>query len=201
MAGAMASTNADGAHIGVGELFAGFDWRSLGEVQVVDVGGSSGVTALPLLRHAPNIAKLTVQDLPEVIAEAQSKPKPDDVASRLDFEVGDFFQPQQTTDADVYYLRHILHDWPLDKAVEILRNQVQSIKAGARLVINDAVGVQSSENPYASMIARAADLQMMVAANARERTLEEWKAMVAEAVGEALVLESVVGNVLVFRKV
>lgn len=135
MAGAMSFVNAGGAHIGVEEILAGLDWHSLGEIQVVDVGGSYGPTAIPLLRHAPNITKITVQDLPEVIAEAQAKPQPDDIAARLEFQVGDFFQPQQIKDADVYYMRHVLHDWPQDKALEILRNLVPSIKSGALLVM------------------------------------------------------------------
>lgn len=42
---------------------------------------------------------------------------------------------------------------------------------------------------------------MMVACNARERTLEEWKGMVTEGAGGELELESVKGNVIVFRKV
>ncbi|KAM0715841.1 hypothetical protein Q7P37_008355 [Cladosporium fusiforme] len=166
----------------------------------VDIGGSSGVTTIQLLRHAMNIVKLTVQDLPNVIAEAQSKPKPDDIAPRLEFQLGNFSQPQQIKDADVHYPRHVLHDWPLDKALETLRDLVPSIKVGGMLLVSDADIARSSDDPYAAIFARAEDLQMMVAANARERTLE-WEAVIAEAVGEESKLESIEWNSMVLRKV
>lgn len=201
-AGAMEFTNLPGSFVSAAqELVPGVDWPSLGAIHVVDVGGSSGATARELLRNVPSIAKVTVQDLPEVIAAVKPEHRPADLADRLAFETGNFFERQKITDAHVYLLRRILHDWPSDKTLEIFRNLVPSMPAGSRLVVNDAVVPESNDEPYLAKVTRAADLQMMVALNARERTLGEWQAIAREATGGELEFESVRGNVLVWRKV
>ena len=53
-----------------------FNWAVLGRAEVVDVGGSLGHVAVDILRCAPNLQKVTVQDLPDVIKEAHASPLP-----------------------------------------------------------------------------------------------------------------------------
>ena len=201
---AMAATNAPGGFASVDKLLMGFDWQSLGKAKVVDVGGSLGATAIAVLQSAKQLTKVIVQDLPEVIEEATSRPVPLGLEDRLEFQKASFLEPQPIKDADLYYFRFIFHDWPTDKCIEILKNLVPSMKRGSRLLMNDFFlypndAIHDADVSY-SRVARAADLQMMVAFNARERSLRELEEMVESAVPGELILESSRELVVVFRK-
>ncbi|KAK5131300.1 hypothetical protein LTR08_001139 [Meristemomyces frigidus] len=132
---AMAFMNAPGGFGSPDKLLTGFDWRGLGKATVVDVGGSLGHTAIDVLKHADQLAKVIVQDLPEVIDQANSQPKPPGLESRLQYQKASFLEPQPQKDADLYYFRLVFHDWPTDKCIEILQNLVPSMKSGSRLLI------------------------------------------------------------------
>lgn len=58
---------------------------------------------------------------------------------RVRFEEHDMFTEQLVKGADVYYLRHILHDWPDKYAVKIVANLVPALKHGARILVSDSV--------------------------------------------------------------
>lgn len=86
-----------------------YDWHSLGRAQVVDVGGSRGNVGIQLAKNFPHL-KILVQDKEEVIHGAENELS-GEVKDRVSFVVHDIFSPQ-TVEADVYYLRWILHNWP-----------------------------------------------------------------------------------------
>lgn len=130
--------------------------------------------------------KLVVQDLPENAIrgrEAAADSLPVDITSRLTFQAHDFTQPQAVRGADVYLLRMILHDWPDDEAVKILRHIVAAmIKAESRLLIMDTVLPILGTVPVSvERVVRVRDLTMMQAFNSKERELEDWKALLAAA--------------------
>ena len=77
----------------------------------------------------------------------------------------------------------ILHDWPDDEAVKILRHIVAAmIKAESRLLIMDTVLPMPGTVPVSvERIVRVRDLTMMQAFNSKERELEDWKALLAAA--------------------
>jgi 6-hydroxytryprostatin B O-methyltransferase len=123
-----------------------------------------------------------VQDLPEVIQNASAGLDDDDVRSRITFQPYDFFDPQPVCDADVYMLRIVLHDWPDDKAREILRNVRAAMKPSARLLIVETVLPQpGTVNPFEDSYMRWRDLQMRTVCNGRERYLDEWTRLLADA--------------------
>ena len=101
---------------------------------IVDVGGSQGEVAQHLLANFPQITRLVVQDLPEVIRGAGV---PEFLGSRLELMEYDFFTKQKVKGADVYFFRSILHDWPDHKAIEILRNQVSALSSGSMIILNE----------------------------------------------------------------
>ena len=167
-----------------------YDWKSLGKATVVDMGGSVGPLAIALADNFPNLT-LIVQDLPATIEEAKKTPLPDAVKDRVSFEVHDFFTPQTVRDADAYIMRFVLHDWPDSKVTEILDNLVPHVKTGSRVIINDTtITPPGSTSRYYEQWARALDMQVLVGANARERTLEDWKVLLEGSSG-ALKLDTV----------
>jgi hypothetical protein len=105
------------------------DWPAL----MVDIGGSHGSICIELLRKYPNL-KCIVEDLPEVVQTAITPP---DADGRLEFLPHDFFTEQPVKDADVYFLRWILHDWSDKYAIKILRSLIPALKDGARIIVNE----------------------------------------------------------------
>lgn len=110
---------------------------------VVDVGGSRGDLCVALLRKYGDIEKAIVQDLPGASKKNQEGPFPEDVAGRISYQAYDFFTQQTVQDADLIIFRTVLHDWPTNYAVRILRNQIPALKQGARSLIND-ICIESS---------------------------------------------------------
>lgn len=161
--GAMGFANASGSHTDVTTLLTGFDWCAIAAgSKVVDIGGSFGHTARHILRHAPNIGSLTVQDLPDVIEQASKEPLDTDLEDRMQFQAANFFDIQPVTDADIYICRGIFVDWPEEKALGIIRNLVPSMKIGSILVVNEPI-IQNltshNTNLYATKITQLLDLQ------------------------------------------
>lgn len=112
-----------------------FDWLSLADGLVVDVGGSHGAVALEMVKANPFI-RVIVQDLPEVIDSARDAGK-HNLSNRVIFEAHDFFKEQTLQGADVYFFRMIFHDWSDTYCVRILRSLIPTLKPGVKILIND----------------------------------------------------------------
>ncbi|KAL1979270.1 hypothetical protein VTN96DRAFT_6326 [Rasamsonia emersonii] len=140
----------------------GFDWASLGEATVVDVGGSMGHASAALASAFPHL-NLIVQDLPDTIRSARaaaasaSSNWSESVAKRITFQEHDFFTPQPVANVDAFFLRMILHDWRSAECVTILRHLISALKKpNGRIIVMDIVlpragaGFSSSSNGSAS---------------------------------------------------
>lgn len=112
----------------------GYDWASLGQATVVDVGGSAGHVSIELAKNFPDL-HFIVQDLPKVIKAAPAPPA--EVADRVTFQSHDFFTEQPEKNADIYYFRWILHDWSDKYCLKILKALVPALKSGARLLLSE----------------------------------------------------------------
>ncbi|KAG4218382.1 hypothetical protein PC116_g33138, partial [Phytophthora cactorum] len=135
-------------------VIEGFDWAKLdANAHIIDVGGSNGFVSVALAKAYPGF-KFTVQDLPEAVEALSStlSDLPETITSRVQFKAHSFFDPQPPHQPgwpapDVYFLRKILHDWPADRAREILSQLATALqkegekkkKAGARSVIMDII--------------------------------------------------------------
>ena len=70
-------------------VLKGFDWASLGNGLVVDVGGCHGLVSQDIAREFPSLT-FVVQDLPKVIEDAKTK-VPAELADRVIFMAHDMF--------------------------------------------------------------------------------------------------------------
>jgi len=148
---------------------------------VVDVGGSEGFVCHALAKKYPNIKSFVVQDLPNVIAQAQSQSS-SNADSRVSYMAHDFFTEQPVKNADVYILRWILHNWSDARSVRILRNLIPALKQGSKIIINDNILPQPGVLPrWVENRLRSMDLTMLELQNARERELQDWKDLFALA--------------------
>ncbi|KAK4122080.1 S-adenosyl-L-methionine-dependent methyltransferase [Parathielavia appendiculata] len=161
-------------------LVSGFRWRDIPDGGiVVDVGGSTGSSAIALAEAFPHLTFI-VQDLPanaENGRKSAAKTHPESITSRLSFQGHDFTKPQPVHGADVYLLRMILHDWPDDKAAEVVRNIVAAMDVKkSRLLIMETMLPEPGSVPISvERIVRARDLTMMQAFNSKERSLDDFE--------------------------
>ena len=140
----------------------------------VDVGGASGALIHALMKQNPAL-RGAVLDLPENSAEAAKAAEALSLQERLSIIGGDFFA--KVPAADLYLLKHILHDWKDEECVSILRNCRGAIKPNGRVVLIEIVLPDVDPPPYATQV----DLTMLAVLGSRERTLEEYKILLARA--------------------
>jgi O-methyltransferase len=142
------------------ERLESVDWR--GDETVVDVGGGNGSLLRALLERHPGMRGV-VLDLPETVRDERS------FGDRCTFVEGSFFESVPPGDAHI--LSTIIHDWDDEHARRILETVRAS--AGERLVLLEAV-IEPGNEPQG---AKWLDLLMLVIARGRERTEEEWRAL------------------------
>lgn len=144
------------------------------------MGGSQGHVSLAIAAKAPRL-KFIVQDQPEMISQGEAN-LPADMKPRLEFMCHDFFGLNPVAGADVYLLRYILHDWPDEDAVRILRGITPCMKPTSRLIISEIVcDPPTTLSPMRERQVRTMDLIMMTLYNSLERTLEQWEALIKKA--------------------
>ena len=141
---------------------------------VVDVGGADGSTLARLLADAPE-RRGVVFDRPEVVAAARARWADRALADRVEFVGGDFFR--SVPPGDVYLLSFIMHNWDDVSCLRILRSIRDAAEPGARLVLIETV-MPPGDHPH---LAKAIDLTMLALTGGRERSAEEFRALLAAA--------------------
>ncbi|KAJ5155032.1 uncharacterized protein N7500_010471 [Penicillium coprophilum] len=140
---------------------------------VVDIGGGNGIDISHVLAKHPDLpgGSLVLQDLPEVIANLQ-------VDEQITTMVHDFFLPQPVKGSRAYFMHAVLHDWPDDKAKQLLLNTKDAmIKGYSRLFIYDIVLPPTG----ASISQTTMDVEMMSLLSAAERTQGTWTKLLTDA--------------------
>jgi len=167
----------------------GYNFSAMCET-IVDVGGSHGSLLSELISLHPSLAgKVTVLDLPSVIATAPT-------AEGLRFVSGDFFDGSALPVSDCYVLKTILHDWPDADSKRILENVRTALgrqpdgsqKRGKqkRLFVVETALDQSLAGDMMAALKVSLDMTMMAMNGGRERTVSEWGALLADSGFEVL---------------
>ncbi|KAL9089186.1 MAG: hypothetical protein Q9159_002657 [Coniocarpon cinnabarinum] len=139
---------------------------------LVDVVGGRGGDLEKVAQMFPDLPKgsLVLQDLPDVVKDLSLKPS-------IRAMPHDMFTSQPVK-ATAYFLHTVLHDWPDDKASDILRNLHSAVERGRSSVLLYETVMTSTES---ELIKTASDLTMMCLLGAVERTEEMWKKVVEAA--------------------
>ena len=143
-------------------LAAAYDWGRFRHV--VDIGGGQGVLLFSLLRAHPEL-RGTVFDLPEVVAIAQRYAGWEGLSDRIDAVGGSFFT-NIPPGGDALILSRILHDWPDEECLRILRNCRAAMAPGTELLILERV-IEDGDGQRAD---KEADVHMHVVLGGRERS-------------------------------
>ena len=104
---------------------------------MVDVGGGVGRLLAAILTATPT-AHGVLYDLPQAVAEAPALLRQHAIADRVRVEEGSFFDGVPAG-GDIYVLKMIIHDWPEDQAIEILRNVRAAAEVGTTLLLIETV--------------------------------------------------------------
>lgn len=111
-----------------------YDWASLGDAYIVNVGGQRGQIAIELARKFNNV-KLLVQDSAMIIQGAETE-VPAQLKGRVEFEKHELFETQ-TVQADVYFFRMVFRNWGDKYAVKILKAHIPALRPGVKILIQD----------------------------------------------------------------
>lgn len=156
---------------GIGQAVAdAFDFA--GATVVADIAGGAGSLLAGVLRARPHLRGILF-DQPSVVERTVEVRSPD-LAGRCDVVGGDFFE-SVPGGADVYVMKAILHDWEDAEAIAILRNIRRVIPSGGSLLVVERVVGPPNED----IEGRLSDLHMLVMPGGRERTRQEWTALLA----------------------
>lgn len=141
---------------------------------VCDVGGSAGNVACGFLRTNPQLRGV-VFALPEVAPLATRSIADAGLSERCTVVGGDFFADVPA--ADLYLLKHILHDWSDDQCKTILANIARRIEPNGRVLVIEMV-IPDDSSPSAAQLM---DVNMLVMLPGRERTVSQYAALLAAA--------------------
>jgi len=167
------------------ELRDRFPWGSLGKQTVVDVGGGSGHISIYLATQFSDLAFI-VQDInPNMMSQGPKRSEFNSVKNRVSFMQYDFLQPQPITDAGLFFLRQVLHNYNDGVTVKILKSFVPALEksaAGTRLLINDMVlPVTNAEPKVEEHHLRQVDMAMLNGYAAKQRSLKEFQRLLEQA--------------------
>lgn len=142
---------------------------------LVDVGGGQGVMLATILRAHPHM-RGTLFDQPDVAAGAKAVFTERGVIERCDIVGGNFFDTVPEG-ADAYLMRVVLHDWEDDEAIAILKVCRRAMREPAKLILVERLIASPNEMPASKF----SDLNMLVSPGGRERTREEFSALLAKS--------------------
>ncbi|MET9317842.1 methyltransferase [Kribbella sp. NPDC003505] len=145
-------------------VVAAYDFGRYGTV--VDVGGGHGRLLLGILERYPAV-KGVLFDQPEVVAGAST--------DRFQVTGGDFFDSVPAGDALV--LKSVIHDWADTESIAILRNCRDALPAEGRVLLVEQL-LDRSPDPVRTAFS---DLNMLIMTGGRERTTDEYAALLAAA--------------------
>ena len=140
---------------------------------LVDVGGGTGGLLRAVLRRYPQMSGVLF-DTEVVLKQAGGAFASDGLSQRCRIEAGDFFE-SAPAGGDVYALSFILHDWPDQRCLQILRNIRGQIPADGRLLVIERLLPSWGDNPALVRHQLYQDVNMMVNFGGQERSEEDFR--------------------------
>jgi len=146
---------------------------------VMDLGGGHGELLGEVLRAHPRLRGV-LMDLDHAVAGAQAHLRDAGVAGRVAVMPGDFFAALPRP-VDAVLLKSVLHDWSDEDAVRILQRAHDALAAQGRvLIIERVMPARMEDSPDHRTVARS-DLNMLVGLGGRERSIEDYDALLRHA--------------------
>lgn len=157
----------------IDSVVAAYDFSRFGTV--VDIGGGHGALLGAVLATYPSVRGVLF-DQPTALRGAQELMAEVGVAERCELVGGDFFE-SVPSGVDAYVLKSVIHDWEDEESIAILRTCRQAAAPGASLLLVEQL-LDRATNPLGVALA---DINMFVLPGGRERTSDEYGALLAAA--------------------
>jgi O-methyltransferase domain len=141
---------------------------------IVDVGGGHGLLLATILEKNPQM-RGTLFDMPHVVAGAAQGPL-SPVMERCTLASGDMFS-SVPAGADVYIMKHIIHDWPDERCAKLLKACRMGVNPGGKLLVVDSVIQPGNHFDPGKFL----DLQMLLFPGGCERTEKQFRDLFAAA--------------------
>ncbi|HZS54623.1 MAG TPA: methyltransferase [Bryobacteraceae bacterium] len=148
---------------------------------IVDIGGGHGFAICSILQKYPHLNGVLF-DLKDIVPGADECICEFGLQGRCRTAHGDFFQ-SVPEGGDLYFMKHILHDWTDEQATTILRNCRRALdsarngNAPGKVVLLEFV-VPPGNQPHPSKLI---DIEMLFFPGGRERMEQEWRTLFAGA--------------------
>ncbi len=143
---------------------------------LVDLGGATGHLTIAACEAYPQLQGV-VFDLDRVIPMAREMVAQSPAANRIACVAGDFFEGE-LPEGDLYALGRILHDWSEPKIESLLRRICQRLPKGGALLIAERLLDDDKSGPVNALMQ---SLGMLICTEGKERTLEEYRALLLTA--------------------
>ena len=142
---------------------------------IADIAGGHGILLSQILKANPD-TKGILFDQPYVAESARSTFEKEGVADRCEIVGGNFFE-NVPSGADVYMMKHIIHDWDEEPALNILRNCHEAMNENSKLLLVEIVLPEKDEPGLGQIL----DLEMLMIPGGRERTANEYAELFKKA--------------------
>jgi orsellinic acid C2-O-methyltransferase len=146
---------------------------------LVDVGGGDGTLLAEIVAATPGMRGVLF-DTAAGSAQAPERLLAAGVDDRCDVVVGDFFE-SVPDGADAYIMKSVIHDWDDDQCATILSNCRQAMKADGRVLVVEPVLPATVKPSFALLGVIMSDLNMLMNTGGKERTEEEFAALLRTA--------------------
>jgi C-methyltransferase len=155
-------------------IAASYDFSRWGSL--MDVGGGNGMLLAAILRAHPRLQGV-LADQPHVIERARQRGLlGEDLQRRWRLEECDFFHAVPAG-CRGYLLKSVIHDWDDEHATKILENcRKVTPKDGALLLVESELGAANVHTR-----GKVSDVSMMIATGGKERTVAEYRDLLAAA--------------------
>jgi hypothetical protein len=146
-----------------------YDFRSIRKL--VDVGGGHGRLLSMVLMAHPKMRGVLF-DLPHAFEGGQKTIADAGLNNRCEVVSGDFFR-SVPAGGDAYILSRVIHDWPDEKAVAILKVVRGAVPANGRLLLFETMIRADNRLSYPLL----SDLNMVIRTGGCERTEAEYRTL------------------------
>lgn len=143
---------------------------------LADLGGATGHLAMAACEAYDGL-RATLLDLPRVVEVAKEQVALSPARERVTCVAGDFFIDALPA-ADLFTLGRILHDWSEEKIDLLLRKIYDALPPGGGLLIAEKL---LDEDKLGPVPAQMQSLNMLVCTEGKERSFDEYRALLQKA--------------------
>ncbi|HKO42471.1 MAG TPA: methyltransferase [Pyrinomonadaceae bacterium] len=161
------------SNLAIKAVVEGYDFSDI--EALVDIAGGQGRLLTAILDEHRSMHGVLF-DLRHVLEGAKDNEHVTGLSDRLKLVGGDFFA-SVPAGFDGYIMKHIIHDWDDERAVQILRNISKVMRDDGRVMLVEAVITTDGKQDFGKLL----DIEMLVSPGGKERTAGEYRELFARS--------------------